>query len=104
MLTGGPHSSHTMDTHTEYILHTSTTKNSKLILGFLQGEILDKVGEHASKLGLLMGTEDDPREEEQQEVLSFHHLLILEYCAGKYISTLTQAGSYLDIRRKYHLL
>ncbi len=56
----------------------------------LQSEILDKVGTDALKLGLLMGTEDDPREEEQQEVLSFHHLLIMEFCAGKYISTLSE--------------
>ncbi len=53
----------------------------------LQSEILDKVGTDALKLGLLMGIEDDPREEEQREVLSFHHLLIMEFCAGKYIST-----------------
>ncbi len=39
-----------------------------------------------------MGTEDDPREEEQQEVLSFHHLLIMEFCAGKYISTLQEVS------------
>ncbi len=40
-----------------------------------------------------MGTEDDPREEEQQEVLSFHHLLIMEFCAGKYISTLSEVST-----------
>ncbi len=39
-----------------------------------------------------MGTEDDPREEEQHEVLSFHHLLIMEFVAGKYISTLSKAS------------
>ncbi len=39
-----------------------------------------------------MGTEGDPREE-QEEVVSFHHLLIMEFCAGKYISTLTEVVS-----------
>ncbi len=55
-----------------------------------QSEILEKVGPDALKLGLLMGTEDDPREEEQQEVFSFHHLLIMEFLAGKYISVTPQ--------------
>ncbi len=54
----------------------------------MQHEITCNAGTDALKLGLLMGTEDDPREEEQQEVLTFHHLLIMEFCAGKYISTL----------------
>ncbi len=38
-----------------------------------------------------MGTEDDPKEE-QQEVLSFHHLLIMEFVAAKYISTLSEVS------------
>ncbi len=59
---------------------------------YIQSEILEKVGPDALKLGLLMGTEDDPREEEQQEVLSFHHLLIMEFVAGKYLSTLTEVS------------
>ena len=58
-----------------------------------QAEIMVKVGASALKLGLLMGTEDDPSAEEQQEVLSFHHLLLMEFCAGKYISTLTKVVS-----------
>ncbi len=37
-----------------------------------------------------MGTEDNPSEEEQQEVLTFHHLTFMEFAAGKYISTLTE--------------
>ncbi len=57
-----------------------------------QREVIEKVGFDALKLGLLMGTEDDPREEEQQEVLSLHHLLIMEFIAGKYISTLSEVG------------
>ncbi len=57
--------------------------------------ILERVGPDALKLGLLMGTEDDPQEEEQQEVLSFHHLLIMEFCAGKYVSTLSEVGVHL---------
>ncbi len=63
-----------------------------LFLFFTQADILEKVGPDALKLGLLMGTEDDSREEEQQEVLSFHHLLIMEFVAAKYISTLTDVS------------
>ncbi len=59
----------------------------------LQSEILEKAGPNALNLGLLMGTEDDPREEEQKEVLSFHHLLIMEFLAGKYISTLSEVST-----------
>ena len=55
---------------------------------------MEKVGSDAPKLGLLMGTEDDPREEEQQEVLSFHHLLIMEFVAGKFVSTMTEVSNF----------
>ncbi len=68
--------------------------------GIFQAEILKKVGPDALKLGLLMGTEDDPREEEQQEVLSFHHLLIMEYTAGKYVSTLRIVSKIQAFERK----
>ncbi len=60
-----------------------------------QSEILDKVGPDALRLGLLMGTEDDPREEEQQEVLSFHHLTFMEFAAGKYISTKSRVSLFV---------
>ncbi len=58
--------------------------------GFTQVEILEKVGPDALRLGLLMGTEDDPSKEKQQDMLSFHHLTFMEFAAGKYISTFTE--------------
>ncbi len=60
----------------------------------LQPEILEKVGPDALKLGLLMGTEG----EEHQEALSFHHLLFMQFVAGKYISTLSQVCCGLHFR------
>ncbi len=50
-----------------------------------------------------MGMEDDTREEEQQEVLTFHHLLIAEFCAGKYINTLTKVVSCFYWREMFSL-
>ena len=53
----------------------------------LKSEILEAVGPEAFELGLLMGTESDPTEEEETQVYCFHHLLLLEYCAAKYAAT-----------------
>ncbi len=72
-------------------MSTIVSKRQNVFL-FTQAEILEKVGPDALRLGLLMGTEDDPSEEEQQEVLSFHHLTFMEFAAGKYISTLTEVS------------
>ena len=37
-----------------------------------------------------MRTEPNPLEEEQTQVYCFHHLLLLEYTAAKYVSTLNK--------------
>ena len=55
---------------------------------FFQNEIIQAVGQEAFELGLLMGTESDPLEEEQTQVYCFHHLLLLEYTAARFVSTL----------------
>ncbi len=68
-----------------------------------QAEILEKVGPDALRLGLLTGTEDDPSEEEQQEVLSFHHLTFMEFAAGKYISTLPEVSTKQKQKHKKFL-
>ena len=57
---------------------------------FLQAEILQSIGQEAFELGLFMGTESDPLEEEQTQVYCFHHLLLLEYTAAKYVFTLNK--------------
>ena len=46
------------------------------------------MGEEAFELGLLMGTESDPREEEQCTMFSFHHFLLQQFAAAKYVVTL----------------
>ena len=46
------------------------------------------MGEEAFVLGLLMGTESDPREEEQCTMFSFHHFLLQQFAAAKYVVTL----------------
>ena len=56
----------------------------------MQDDILREVGPEAFELGLLMGTESDPREEEESPVYCFHHLLLLEFCAAKYVALLTK--------------
>ena len=65
------------------------------LLLFLQfkSEILEEVGPEAFELGLLMGTESDPTEEEDTQVYCFYHLLLLEYTAAKYISLLKKVGT-----------
>ena len=57
-----------------------------------KSEILEAVGPEAFELGLLMGTESDPKEEEKTQVYCFHHLLLLEYTAAKYICILKRVG------------
>ena len=39
-----------------------------------------------------MGTESDPRTEEQAQVYTFHHLLLLEFTAAKYVATLDKVS------------
>ena len=65
-----------------------------LVLQF-KSEILEAVGPEAFELGLLMGTESDPTEEEETQVYCFHHLLLLEYTAAKYISVLKRVRTKL---------
>ena len=48
---------------------------------------MEEVGEEAFELGLLMGTESDPTEE-QMQVYCFHHLLLAQFVASKYVATL----------------
>ena len=64
------------------------------LLLFLQfkSEILEAVGLEAFELGLLMGTESDPTEEEETQIYCFQHLLLLENTAAKYISSLKRVG------------
>ena len=57
-------------------------------------EICQAVGPEAFELGLLMGTECDPLEEEQGKVYSFHHLMLLEFVAAKYVITLDDVSDY----------
>ena len=59
----------------------------------MKSEILEAVGNEAFELGLLMGTESDPTEEEETQVYCFHHLLLLEYTVAKYISVLRKVGT-----------
>ena len=40
-----------------------------------------------------MGTESDPLEEELTQVYCFHHLLLLEYTAARFLSTLPKVDS-----------
>ena len=49
---------------------------------------MEEVGKEAFELGLLMGTESDPMEEEQMQVYCFHHLLLAQVVASKYVATL----------------
>ena len=58
-----------------------------------QDEILEAVGPEAFELGLLMGTESDPTEEDQIQVYYFHHLMILEFVAAKYVATLSKVNT-----------
>ena len=60
------------------------------VMSLLQDEILKAVGPEAFELGLLMGTESDPLEEEQTQVYCFHYLLLLEYTAANYVATLSK--------------
>ena len=53
---------------------------------------MEAVGEEAFELGLLMGTESDPMEEEQLQVYCFHHLLLTQFVASKYVATLDAVG------------
>ena len=46
------------------------------------------MGKEAFELGLLVGTESDPTEEEQTTVFSFHHLLLQQFAAAKYLTGL----------------
>ena len=39
-----------------------------------------------------MGTESDPSEEEQHQIYSFHHFMILEFVAAKYVITLNDVS------------
>ena len=39
-----------------------------------------------------MGTESDPRAEEQAQVYTFHQLLLLEFTAAKYVATLDKVS------------
>ena len=55
---------------------------------YLQNEIINIVGPKAFELGLLMGTESDPLEEKQTQVYCFHHLLIQQFMAAKYVASL----------------
>ena len=52
------------------------------------------VGEEAFQLGLLMGTESDPKEEGQTTVFSFHHFLLQQFTAAKYVVTLDKVSFY----------
>ena len=52
------------------------------------------VGEEAFQLGLLMGTESYPKEEEQTTVFSFHHFLVQQFTAAKYVVTLDKVSFY----------
>ncbi len=70
--------------------HLGLKFDNKLLSPPWQAEILEKVGAAALQLGLLMGTEDESGEEKQQDLLRFYHLLIMEFCAGKYLSTLSE--------------
>ncbi len=65
----------------------------------LQTEILHEVGPDALRLGLLSGAEDDPRKEVQQEVLCFLHFLIMEFVAGKHVSTFTRVSCCVMLLR-----
>ena len=47
------------------------------------------VGPDAFELGLLMGTESETTEEESTQVYCFHHLLLLQYTAAKYVAALS---------------
>ena len=54
-------------------------------LFYFQEEILQFVGEEAFSLGLLMGTEG-----EEDQLFCFHHLLLQEFVAGKFVATLNE--------------
>ena len=55
-----------------------------------QEEILQFVGEEAFSLGLLMGTEG-----EEDQLFCFHHLLLQEFVAGKFVATLNEVIFHL---------
>ena len=48
------------------------------------------MGNEAFELGLLMGTDSDPTQEEETQIYSFHHLLLQEFVAAKYVATLDE--------------
>ena len=50
-----------------------------------------EVGPEAFELGLLIAVETDPHEEEAH-VFTFRHLLLLEFVAAKYVTTLSMVG------------
>ena len=57
-----------------------------------QDEIIQNVGKEAFELGLLMGTESDPLEEEQTQVCCFQHIVFQEFTAGKFMTTLDKVS------------
>ena len=69
---------------------------------------MEAVGPEAFELGLLMGTESDPLEEEQAQVYTFHHLMLLEYTASKCVARMPKVrdttASETLIRNGYKIL
>ena len=55
---------------------------------------MEAVGPEAFELGLLMGTESDPLEEEQTQVFTFHHLMLLEYTASRCVARMPKVRYY----------
>ena len=69
------------------VLMCSLTHILNILLSLSQDEILQNVDPEAFELGLLMGTEPEPKEEESQ-VYCFQHRVFQEFIAGKFIATL----------------
>ena len=65
------------------------------LIHLFKDDILKEVGPEAFELGLLIAIETDPHEEEAH-VFTFRHLLLLEFVAAKYTTTLTTVIITLD--------